>query len=228
MIRKDSVLNAATWLALASSFATVAVGLQGFRQPSSPRTVAADKPVPVKDWQRLIDTRHLIGPPTASEIVVEFADFRCPACKAFRAELDRLRAEYPNDFAISYRYAPLPYHARAYPSARAAECAATQNKFAEYHKILFDHFAGLDTLSFVDLAREAGIVDTAAFGRCVNRAEPVSRIESDRRLAFDTLHIRGTPAFIVEGELYSPLPTHAQMTQLIEAKRREAGHSSTK
>ena len=218
MISRDTLLNLFTGLALAGSLTTAVVVVKDRAKPASdPR--APQPPRPVKEWKRYIDTDHLLGSPAAPVVVVEFADFQCPACKSIEPEVQRLLKKYPGKFAVSYRYAPLPYHQYAYTAARAAECARTQGRFEAYHDALFNNFAGIDSgrVSFISLATQAGVADTVQFATCMNSTALVPKVDADKALAFDTLRIQGTPSFIVDGKLYSPMPTDAEFNAIIQA-----------
>ncbi len=164
-----------------------------------------------------------MGPSTAALTVVEFADFQCPACKQLHILLKRYREKYPNDFAISYHYVPLPYHPMAYPAARAAECAAAQGRFEQYHDQLFAHSSNLKTADFPVLAEKVGVTDLEAFKSCVARTDSVARIKEDIRIASQDLKITGTPTTLVNGKMYSFAPGVGDFQKMIDeaiAKRK--------
>lgn len=86
--------------------------------------------------------------------VVEFGDFQCPACGALYPvfkQLKELYADKPVRFV--YRHFPLPQHEFASLAANAAEAAAAQGKFWEYHDVLFENQLNLER---ADLERYAG------------------------------------------------------------------------
>jgi len=220
---KNRVLDALTVMAFASTI--VIAGVVVHREYAS-RDVGAQPssaPKPVKNWNQYIFTGRLIGPSDAALKIVEFADFQCPGCRALNPTLQKLRSEYPRDFAISYHYAPLPYHAYAYPAARAAECAAEQASFVAYHDALFASFDSIGVISFTELARRAHVPNLAKFAACASRKEPVRRIDADKSLAFDTLNISGTPTVLVNGQMYAFAPRIAELRQMIERARSSVG-----
>jgi len=81
-------------------------------------------------------TAHRLGPANAPVQIVVYSDFQC----VFAANWCRScnsQAEFPNEVTIVYRHFPLTAHPRAFPAAVAAECAAEQGFFWEYHDKLF-------------------------------------------------------------------------------------------
>jgi protein-disulfide isomerase len=58
--------------------------------------------------------------------------------------------------------------------------------------------------------------DLEKFKSCVQATDSVPRITADWALAFDTLGIRGTPATIVNGKLYSFAPTIPELIKLVK------------
>lgn len=215
----NTAANVATGLAIVSSLATAGIVVRNtfFTKPvASART---DAPRDVDDWQRLTKTGRVLGRPDASFILVEFADFQCPACNQLESYLQKLRRENPEDFAVAYHYAPLPYHRRAYDAARAAECAADQGRFESMHDAIFSKFSSLDTLTFAPLAAAAGVPNPSAFAECVARTDSVSRINADRALAVDSLRIAGTPTVIANGKMYAYLPPLPELKKMIETAR---------
>jgi protein-disulfide isomerase len=218
----NTAANIATGIALASSVLAAGVVV---RREFSPRPAAAsnnsEAPRDVKDWEQYIPTGRILGRTDASLKIVEFADFQCPACKSLETLLLKFRKDYPEDFAVSYHYAPLPYHKRAYEAARAAECAADQGRFEQMHDVIFSHFSELDTLSFARLAAEANMPNAEGFARCVASRDSIQHVNSDRNLATDTIRITGTPTVLVNGKAYQFAPSIQELTKMVEHARSE-------
>ena len=81
------------------------------------------------------------GDADAPITVVEFSDFQCPFCsRFFEQTLPLLEKNYINTGKIKLVYQDLPLdniHPNARPAHIAAECADEQEKFWEYHDVLF-------------------------------------------------------------------------------------------
>ena len=218
---REALLNTLLISACLSSVVTAAVVVR--RQIATPTAGGPNSPTPprpIDNWKDYVEGGRRIGPDNAALTIVEFADFQCPACRGFHAVIERLRAEYPNDFAVSYRYFPLSYHRRAYASARASECAAQQGRFEAFHRALFDSFDSLDTVSFEPLARKAGVSDIARFNSCASSSDPVPRIERDLAIGRDSLRLTGTPTVLANGKMYVPAPLPSELKRMIEDARK--------
>lgn len=212
---RELFLDVLTGAALISCVVTVALVVK--RELSAKPAQSADvKARPVKDWETYIPTGHLVGPLKAPVVLVELADFQCPACRSLHNLLQKMQADNPGKLAISYHYAPLSYHPLAYPAARAAECAAEQGRFEAYYDILFSRFDSLSTDSFVNLAAKSGIPDLSSFKRCAARTDSVQRINAGLALAFDTLHITGTPTVLLQGMMYNFAPPLDELRRIIK------------
>ena len=83
---------------------------------------------------------HTTGPADAKVVLVEYADFQCPTCKAFDPIVTKISAEYSDRVKYIYRYFPLvQIHKNAIIAATAAEAAGKQGKFWEIKTKLFDN-----------------------------------------------------------------------------------------
>src|SRR3990172_7467474 len=86
-----------------------------------------------------VDDDPFFGPANAPVTIIEFSDYQCPYCKRWHAETyPRLLEEYAGRIRIVYHHFPLhTIHAEARPAAIAANCAGKQNKYWEFHNLLF-------------------------------------------------------------------------------------------
>jgi protein-disulfide isomerase len=92
-------------------------------------------------------------------------------------------------------------------AAEAAECAADQNRFWEYHDILFlrqgaENTGVYSTANLKSFAREVADAhegfDLGAFDSCVDSGAKRAAVEEMTRQA-DALGIQSTPSFLVNG-----------------------------
>lgn len=78
------------------------------------------------------------GDRNAKVTIVEFSDFQCPFCKQAVSTLDQVLEEYKGKVRLVYKHYPITsIHPNAQIAAEASECAREQNKFWEYHDLLF-------------------------------------------------------------------------------------------
>ncbi|HQW65580.1 MAG TPA: DsbA family protein [Gemmatimonadales bacterium] len=158
------------------------------------------------EWSAVASKGHFVGAERPIVTVVVFSDFECPACRQFAMRsMPGALAAFPNDLRIVLRHWPLEYHRFAYPSARAAECAAEQGRFKAFHDIVFQSQDSLGLLPFVNLALRAGVPDTSAFSTCSQSSTRVLAIEDDLRAA-DDIGGGGTPTIIIQGSVLASPP----------------------
>ena len=82
---------------------------------------------------------HVEGNASSSVVVIEYADFQCPACRAYYPIVKQMVTQYGGKVAFVYRYFPLSsIHPNAQFAAQAAEAAGMQGKFWEMHNLLYE------------------------------------------------------------------------------------------
>jgi protein-disulfide isomerase len=137
------------------------------------------------------------GPAGAPVTIVEFSDFQCPFCARAVPTLRQLQERYGANVRIVWKHLPLPIHRDAVGAALAAEAAAKQGRFWEFHDRLF---ADQKRLASDDLRRYAHELelDVARFDADRSSADQQKTIDADMAEAV-ALGISGTPAFFVNG-----------------------------
>jgi protein-disulfide isomerase len=172
--------------------------------------------VEVDDWVQYAAVGHQSGPRDAKVTVVEFGDYQCPACRGFAPILDSILQKYGDRVSFVYRHFPLESHDRAYPAARAAECAHEQGRFWDFHRKLYATRSWVNG-SFIDLAEEVGILDIPSFENCIGSLEPVEEIERDIQAA-RAIGARGTPTILINETMLTGGRDFTAMSQLIDSK----------
>jgi protein-disulfide isomerase len=108
-------------------------------------------------------------------------------------------------------------------------CAADQNRFWDYHDILFANWDGENQGAFTDKRlvafAEAIGLDMNAFSDCFNANQFQTEIEADLTAGRDT-GISGTPSVLVNGRIISPgfVPSYEDISQAIEAASASPGN----
>jgi protein-disulfide isomerase len=101
-------------------------------------------------------------------------------------------------------------------AAEAAECAADQDKFWEYHNLLYtNQRMGFTPENLAKLAEELDM-DTTAFEQCLAEIPAEKALEQDIRLG-QVMGVRGTPAFLVNGVPLAGAYPYEQFEQIIES-----------
>lgn len=155
------------------------------------------------------------GSRQAAVRIVQFSDFECPFC----AEASKIVFEFiqanPTKAYVVWKDFPLPEHEHAQAAALAAQCAAQQGKFWEYHDKLFESQASLDEATYTRIASEVSL-GLERFNRCRGQRQSLPlvarNIEEGRALGVD-----GTPFFIIGGQVISGSLTQAELEQLVAA-----------
>lgn len=172
-------------------------------------------------------TDHRLGPTDSPVKLVVYTDLECPFCKQFHTTLLELSAKYPK-LAIIYRNFPLSIHPKAETEARAAECAAKMGGEEAYWKMVNRIFKvtpsnnGLDLTQLPEIAKEAGITDTARFQTCLDSNETKERVQLDLKEANETGG-EGTPWTIFLTPAGNKIPVNgARSLEVMSAAIEEA------
>jgi protein-disulfide isomerase len=195
----------------------------GTSVPRAPMNEARLVLVQETEWRSLFDHGVVSGRADAPIQVVQFADLECPACRDFELKtLSVARAKYGERLAIVYVHFPLSYHRFARMAAQAAECAEAQGRFVPFVSSVYTRQDSIGLKPWVSYAVEAGVPDTAAFGRCVQADELGPRIGAGFELG-QQLQVRGTPTVMVNGWRFASPPSLADLTltidELLEGRR---------
>ena len=101
-------------------------------------------------------------------------------------------------------------------AARAAECAAQQGLFWEFHDTVFE-VHGLESFGSVNtkrIAEEIG-VDKVTFDRCLDQARVQSYVDSDFELG-EAMGVGSTPFVFINGRPVKNLREFAEYDQIIQ------------
>jgi protein-disulfide isomerase len=108
-------------------------------------------------------------------------------------------------------------------AAQAAECAANQGKFWEYHDLLFNRQKGENQGAFVKdnllgFAKELSL-DMTKFEPCLKNDETLARVQADTQEG-QQYGVTGTPTFFVNGKpLVGAQPITAFQAAMAQASK---------
>ena len=160
--------------------------------------------------------RPVWGDRTAPVTLVEFTDYQCPFCVRYNRETAvKLRSRYGDKVNYVVLHFPVEtIHPLAAKAAQAAECAADQGKFWEYHDTLFKDQSALGLTS---LYRHAKVLrlDTGKFSECLESGRKRHLLREHIRVGID-LGINGTPFFIINGIILSGARSERIFQRVIE------------
>jgi protein-disulfide isomerase len=186
----------------------------------------------LEDPQALFDAAKgvTLGEANAPVQVLVFSDFTCPACKVWSTRVEpELKKEFVETGKVKLVYYDFPLgrgagHDHGFIAARAARCAADQNKFWELHDVLFARqsewtFERSTPLEkFAQYAREVGL-DEKNFEACLN-SDLHAKVVTANRMLGDNLSVPGTPTVYVGSR---PVGQWSDYAAVREAVQRELG-----
>lgn len=168
------------------------------------------------------------GDPAAPVVIEEWADFQCPACRAFAVGPGRQLTE--NEVAagrVRVVWRNLAFLGQESEwAAAAAECASEQGQFWAYHDKLFREQAGENRGTFrkENLQRfgaEIGL-EPNAFNACVDSDRYLRQVQAETREG-RRQGVNSTPTLFVNGGPLRGVPRYEQLVQAIaQAAQRAA------
>jgi len=90
-----------------------------------------------RSLSEITEGEHIYGNPNAEITLIEYSDFQCPACSAYREPVKNIVDKYNDKIRFVYRHYPLSQHFNAVIAAQYAEAAGKQGKFWEMYDLLF-------------------------------------------------------------------------------------------
>lgn len=173
-----------------------------------PAPVVAAASVPAEQAEALLRPHApILGPEDAPVTIVEFFDPACEACRAFHPIVKDIMAEHGDAVRVAIRYTP--FHGEASEEAiRVLEAARMQGVYEPVLEVVLreqprwaSHGAPNANL-VLDIAASAGLDPELA--RTQMRAPDVVGILNQDRADVETVGIRGTPTFFVNGKPVEP------------------------
>jgi len=184
----------------------------GKSTPSRGATSATVASQPMSDSARAnallerADKARIQGDTAAPVWVVEISDFECPFCKRFHDETyPALLKDYIQTGQIRMAYVnfPLGQHIHALPAAKAAMCAAAQDRFWPMHDALFNTqprwTGGGDASALFDSLAVAVGVNADEWRACA-RGEVIQRLIAADQSRGKSAGVSSTPTFFVGDE----------------------------
>ncbi len=148
---------------------------------------------------------HTAWSPAKKNILVEYSDLQCPACRAYH---EVIKSQIETDKSITgkitlvYRHFPLNIHQHAKEAAYAAEAAGKQGKFFEYADYLFTNQDQWDnsnnvTQYFLSAAKDLKL-DQTKFKTDMNSPEAKKKVDADAASGL-SVGVDATPTFFLNG-----------------------------
>jgi protein-disulfide isomerase len=171
---------------------------------SRPAAVSVAPPDVPAEWIN----RNVMGSPDAKIVIDAYEDFLCPACGQWTAQIKpQIFNDYIKTGKARFVYNYLPIHPPGSAmGAQAAECAADQGAFWQYHDQLFAAArtrgqAGFTLDALSEMASAVGL-RASDFTSCMSGLKHQAAIAESQTRA-NSLQINSTPSVVVNGQLMS-------------------------
>ena len=173
-------------------------------------------PAPDPSLPALVAEELSKGPANAPVTIVEYGDFNCPSCRAYYQAgiINQVLAQYPDQVRFVWRHFPVITPASP-DLAEAAECAADQGAFWEFHNLLFEA-APTSKGQMVGFAEQLGL-DAETFGQCFESRGYRDAVQDQMREAFG-YGFRGTPSFMINDTPLAGPPSYEYLISVIEGQ----------
>jgi protein-disulfide isomerase len=208
-----SILGAG-WL-IAQEIAKQGTGLSGGGLDKQAINTPLDIQIPANVAQQ--------GSSDAKVTIIEFADFKCPFCKQWHQEIyPKLKSEYIDTGKVRFAFWDFAFLGEeSFKAAEAAMCAMDQDKFWEYHDVLFNA-QGLETeSSFSDaslkqFAQNIGL-NQSSFNECFD-ARINKPIVEDLTNQGANYGVNSTPTVFINGLKFEGILPWQTYQQVIETE----------
>ncbi len=209
--------NTLTIILIIAAFAVVAVGMVVLTQIKPVGNIV----VPDRQTAKQVDGLTM-GSPDAKVKVTEFADFQCPACASYWAQMEpSIIQTYVDTGKVQFTYSPFSFLGQGQKwdestkAAEAAYCANEQNKFWQYHDIIFANHNGENQGIYtrdrlIAFAKKLKL-DQSSFVECLDSEKYAQQITDDNTFA-STSGATFTPSFLINGKIVNA----GELVQTIE------------
>lgn len=167
---------------------------------------------------------HIIGKEDAKVTLIEVGCYTCPFTKQAQGELNNVLNEYIRNkiggnprIKFAFISLPLPNHDFSREASEAAECAADQGKFWEYHEALFASQDKVKAAGIAELSNIAQVLklNMPEFNECLLDGKYRQKIQQNYDNGVRE-GIYGTPTFFINGKPLVGPQTGSQLRLAIE------------
>lgn len=189
--------------------AVIGIAVAVYSVGSSALSDAATAPVEVEgleNSERLVELAQgvTLGDENAPVTIVEFGDYQCPGCGSFasnvKPQIELQLVDQGLAKFVFYDFPLVQIHPHAFLAARAARCAGEQDRYWDYHDLLFRmqaRWSGQANAigAFMDYAASVEL-DEGAFEECLQSDRYADVVTANMELGAQ-LGVSGTPTVMV-------------------------------
>lgn len=158
-----------------------------------------------------------VGPADADVTVIEFFDYNCGYCKRAFSDVQKIVAK---DKKVRFVFQEMPILSESsIEAAKWSLAAHKQGRYFEYHSALMAHQGPKNKETLKTLGEKTGL-DTALLEKDSQSKEVHEAIQKSRNIAAQ-IGINGTPAFIVDAQLFPGYIGADALEEAIEKARKD-------
>lgn len=201
-------------LGIAAAVAVAAVAaliVLGDLQPPAPPTASA---------AGIVVSANAMGSSAAPVTIEEWADFQCPACRAFATGTEpQLRTAYVATGKVRFVFRHFAFiGAESTWAAEAAECAGEEGRFFDLHDRLYalqrgENAGAFTKLNLQKIAHDLGL--SAGFDACLAGDRYAQRVRADTA-AGQQKGVAATPTLFINGRKYEGTLSFEQLQAIID------------
>jgi protein-disulfide isomerase len=154
------------------------------------------------DLEKIRQISHTRGSEQAPITIIEFGDYQCPFCGEWYQQVSpKLNEKYINTGQVELIFVDYPFLGPdSYPTAFASFCAEEQNKYWEFHEIVFVN-QGNTNDGWANAENIRGFAENIGLGmeqydQCMNSTAFKQKIDDNLQIGREH-GISQTPTFIV-------------------------------
>ncbi len=148
------------------------------------------------------NTDPSLGENDAPITLVAFEDFECPFCQRFNQQtLPLIIDEQVKSGKVRFVWKdfPLSIHSHAEKAHEAARCAWEQDKFWEYHDVLFNNQNGLSANNLKQYAKNLDL-NESQFVSCLDSGK-YTKLIREKVSEGTAAGVNSTPSFLINGRM---------------------------
>jgi len=195
-----------------------------------------NEPSVVENSKVEIGDAVILGDAKAPVTLIEYGDYQCPFCASFFKETEPLLIKnYVEKGKVKMAYKNFAFldqfpggKNESHLAAEAAACAADQNKFWEYHDLIFkteledekatqgksENNGNLTVKKLESLATELGL-NQDQFNSCLEKGKYKEKVQKETDEA-QSLGVRATPTFFINGQKFEGALPYSQFQAAID------------
>jgi len=176
---------------------------------------------------KILPNDYVIGDSDAKVLIIEYASLSCPHCAVFyREAYEKIKEDYISKGKVKFIYRDFPLNQQALTAGTIAECIAKdskENATEKYHETIKILFKTQDSWAFdpkydekLEAIMKLDGMGQERFKSCINDKQLQDKILAKRMDASNSLQIRSTPIFFVNGEISEGYIDYLTLQKLIE------------